>query len=266
MGTAVLNATIENTGAESPKTIRVSVHSEASKDRLIKAYGSKITVFQGTTDNNNDIVENSDIIILGCKPFVAESLLSPLNKKLFAGKTVVSLMAGITTETIFNLTQAPVVARAMTNTPSKLGAGMTVVSVVSKEADVPKITSDRIAWLFKNTGKCLFMDEKYQDVSTALCGSGPAFAYVFMEALIDGAVQKGMPYAYAQECAAQVLIGAGKMVQETGLHPAQLKSQVCTPGGTTIGGLMVMEDKGVRSGVARAVEEAASVATRLGKK
>jgi pyrroline-5-carboxylate reductase len=141
---------------------------------------------------------------------------------------------------------------------------MTVVSL-PEDIEIPDSVYAVIDWIFKNTGRCIFLAEKYQDVATALCGSGPAFMYLVLEALCDGAVRMGMPYDVAKECASQVLIGAGKMVQEGG-HPASLRTAVCTPGGTTIGGLLKMEDAGVRAGVARAVEEATNIATALGKK
>lgn len=138
------------------------------------------------------------------------------------------------------------------------------MTVVSLPAEISDSVRESISWIFNNTGRCLFMDEKFMDVATALCGSGPAFCFLMIEALSDGAVKMGMPYPVAQECAAQVLHGAAQMVLE-GNHPAVLRNAVCTPGGTTISGLMTLEDNKVRSAVARAVEEATNVATRLGQ-
>lgn len=142
---------------------------------------------------------------------------------------------------------------------------MTVVSLPD-DCEIPPSFQAAVEWMFNNTGKCIFLGENYQNVSTALCGSGPAFAYLFMEALCDGAVRMGLPYDIAKDCAAQVLIGAGKMVEQTNENPGTLRTRVCTPAGTTIGGLLKMEDAGVRAGVARAIEEATNVANELAKK
>lgn len=138
------------------------------------------------------------------------------------------------------------------------------MTVVSLPPGIPDSVRESISWIFNNTGRCLFMDEKYMDVATALCGSGPAFVFLMIEALSDGAVKKGMPYPIAQECAAQVMHGAAQMVLE-GNHPAVLRNAVCTPGGTTIGGLMTLEENGVRSALAKAVVEAADIAEKLGQ-
>ncbi|GME72433.1 unnamed protein product [Ambrosiozyma monospora] len=154
------------------------------------------------------------------------------------------------------------VARIMTNTPARFGCGTAIVSL-SKEAEPYE---EVVMNLIGTVGKAMRLPEKNMDAATSLVGSGPAFCLLMMEAMIDGGVRMGIPYAVAKECAAKVMEGTAKMVMETGDHPASLKSAVCTPGGTTIGGLMVMEDKGVRSGIARAIEEAANIASELGKK
>ncbi|CAN6670333.1 pyrroline-5-carboxylate reductase [Trichomonascus vanleenenianus] len=268
MGTAVLNAMLEaqagiKEGDIVPGRFLASVSSEASQARLEKAYGSKVTIMRG---ENERLVRESDVVVVGCKPYLAKALLQPISDGAFKDKLVISLLAGTTIATLTELTGGTPseIARAMTNTPAKIGHGMTVVSFADN-SEVDAVVKSVVEWIFTNTGRCLFLDEKHQDVATALCGSGPAFCYLVMEAMIDGAVQMGMPYSLAQECAAQVMKGAGEMVHQEG-HPAVLRSKVCTPGGTTIGGLMVMEDNKVRSGVARAIQEATQIATALGKK
>lgn len=266
MGTAVLNATVNAVSAASdkddiakPGKFLAGVNSAKSVERLEKAFGSKVAVSAG---DNHKIVQDSDIIILGCKPFMLEKILSHIPDELFKGKIIVSLLAGKTIEQTAALTgNNALVVRAMTNTPSKIGAGMTVLSYPE---NTPESVKSAIGWVFDKTGRSVVLDEKYMDVATALCGSGPAFCFLMMEALADGAVKMGMPYPLAQECAAQVLHGASQMVLE-GNHPAVLRNAVCTPGGTTISGLLVMEDGKVRSSVARAVEEATNVAAKLSK-
>lgn len=270
MGSAVLNAMLEtkskmsannDTSAIIPGRFLAAVNSDASVKRLNDTYGNKVEVLQG---KNNQLVEQSDLIILGSKPYMIDEIMSDIPHKLFDNKVVVSLLAGKTIGQLEELTgEKAIIARAMTNTPSKIGYGMTVVSFPS--GGVSESVRTSINWIFENTGRCLFLEEKHQDVATALCGSGPAFCYLMMESMIDGAVRMGMPYPLAQECAAQVMKGAGEMVHQEG-HPALLKSKVSTPGGTTIGGLLVMEDNKVRSAVARSVEESTNIATALGKK
>ena len=119
--------------------------------------------------------------------------------------------------------------------------------------------------IFTAVGRCLEMDDKLMDAVTSLNGSGPAFAYVFLEAMCDGAVRMGLRRDAAMEIAAQMFQGAARMVLQTGEHPAALKDQVTTPAGCTIAGLLTMEDGRIRSVIARAVEEAAVVAGRLGQ-
>ncbi|ANB12484.1 pyrroline-5-carboxylate reductase [Sugiyamaella lignohabitans] len=275
MGTAVLSAILrgvgeigesegggEEEGLVLPGKFYATVHSEKSYDRLGKQFGSKVELLR----SNEELVEKSDVILLGCKPFMAEKILSAIPESAYTKKKiVVSLLAGKTISFLKQLTYSKaLVARAMTNTPSKIGAGMTVVSVDPAEPASSSVQTS-VGWIFKQTGRCLFLDEKHQDAATALCGSGPAFLYVVTEALIEGGVRMGLPYAIAQECAAQVVAGSGQMVLESNEHPAVLKSQVCTPGGTTIGGLLVMEDNHVRSSISRAVEEAANIAASFAK-
>jgi pyrroline-5-carboxylate reductase len=119
--------------------------------------------------------------------------------------------------------------------------------------------------IFTSCGRCRFLDEKHFDACTALAGSGPAFVSLVLEAMADGAVMMGLPRAEALEIAAQTIQGAGRMALYAGLHPAQLKDSVTTPGGCTIAGLLTMEDGRVRSTMARAIQVATNHAAGLGQ-
>jgi pyrroline-5-carboxylate reductase len=119
--------------------------------------------------------------------------------------------------------------------------------------------------IFTCVGRCLEAEDKLMDAVTSLNGSGPAFAYIMLEALADGGVRMGLRRDLAIEIAAQMFQGAARMVLQTGMHPAALKDQVTTPAGSTIAGLLTMEDGRIRSVIARAVEEAAGVAAKLGQ-
>lgn len=274
MGTAVLTAVVnacEKAAASSDKTelqlpskFYASVTSEASRARLQQHFGNKVTILVG---DNEGLIEKSDIVILGCKPYMAETIFRTMAKApTFNNKVMVSLLAGKSISWLSSLSGCTNIARAMTTTPAQIGEAMTIVSFSSSQDSTMSDSQRKVVeWMFNQTGRCLVMDEKYQDVATGLCGSGTGFMFLIMEALIDGGVRMGLPYNIAQECASQVMVGAGKMAQATGKHPAQLKSSVCTPGGTTIGGLLVLEDKAVRSSIARAVEESTNIAKQLGQ-
>ncbi|MFT7520272.1 MAG: pyrroline-5-carboxylate reductase [Kiritimatiellia bacterium] len=154
------------------------------------------------------------------------------------------------------------IVRAMPNTPCTIREGMTVVSPGStvREEQMGLATS-----IFSAVGRCLVLDERYLDAVTALGGSGPAFACVVLESMADGGVMMGLPRDVAVEIAAQTMQGAARMVLSTGEHPAALKDSVTTPAGCTIAGLLMMEDGRIRSTMARAIQEATQVASRLGQ-
>ena len=151
--------------------------------------------------------------------------------------------------------------RAMPNTPCLIRDGMTVLSPGRGASDEQLALAKKI---FAAVGRVLVLDEKHMDVVTGLSGSGPAFAFVILEALADGGVMMGLPRQAAIELAAQTLQGAGRLVLETGTHPAALKDEVTTPAGCTIAGLLTMEDGNIRSTLARAIQEATKVAAELG--
>ncbi|KAI0463089.1 hypothetical protein LJB42_003105 [Komagataella kurtzmanii] len=257
MGTAVLSAILNSEFSPYPSRIICCTGSQKSAEKLASTY-SKIETSYGS-EQNIRAVEESDIIILGCKPFYCEQIMEQVKEGLH-DQLLISLLAGWTLTQLERYSKY--VARVMTNTPAKFGCGMACVSLSSHAEQY----EDLVLKLVGPVGKAIRLPEKNMDAATALVGSGPAFCLLMMESLIDGAVQKGLPFAIAKDAAAKVMEGTARMVLETGEHPAALKSAVCTPGGTTIGGLMAMEDRGVRSGIARGVEEAANIATSLGKK
>ncbi|MBE3044728.1 pyrroline-5-carboxylate reductase, partial [Candidatus Bathyarchaeota archaeon] len=154
------------------------------------------------------------------------------------------------------------VIRAMFNTAATIRQSLTVIE--TSDPPLPAASSSLVTWIFKQIGEVVFLPSSNMDASTALCGSGPAFFLLMVEAAADGGVAMGLPRAEAQKMAAQSMMGAAGMVL-SGQHPAVLKDKVCTPGGCTIGGLMVLEEGGVRGCVGRAVREATVVASQLGQ-
>lgn len=258
MGSAVLNSVLKASFSPYPSKFICCTGDKKSADELQATYGDKIESSYG--DSNIEAVRRADVIVLGCKPYMCEPIMAQVGSALNDKQLVISLLAGWTIKQLQAYT--PCIARIMTNTPAKFGYGMAIVSF-SPEAEVHR---DLVMKMVNTLGKAIELPEKNMDAATSLVGSGPAFCLVMMEALAEGGVRMGIPYNVAKECAAKVMEGTAQMAMITGEHPEALKASVCTPGGTTIGGLLVMEDHGVRSGISRAVEEAANIASALGKK
>jgi len=173
----------------------------------------------------------------------------------------VSIVASATLAFIERHLQGGVpVVRAMPNTPSLVGAGMTVVCAGTHagESDLARARA-----LFEAVGRVMTLDEKHMDAVTALSASGPAFLYVVLESLTEGGVKVGLPRHVATELAAQTALGAARMVLETGEHPALLKDAVTTPAGCTIDGLLRLEEGGLRVTLIKAVVEATRRAGEL---
>ena len=216
-----------------------------------------------TTTNNDEACRAAGVVLLAVKPHeVAAVVDSDQIRKDLAGKLVISIAAGVRLAQLATWLPDSAVIRAMPNTPCLIGEGMTVIA---RGAGVTDTQAGVAMEIFRAVGRCLEMDDKLMDAVTSLNGSGPAFAYVFLEAMCDGAVRMGLRRDAAMEIAAQMFQGAARMVLQTGQHPAALKDQVTTPAGCTIAGLLTMEDGRIRSVIARAVEEAAIVAGKLGQ-
>jgi len=215
------------------------------------------------TSNNLEACRAADVVVVCVKPHeVATVLNSDEMRPVLEKKLVISIAAGVRLEQLSSWIPGSHVIRAMPNTPCLIGEGMTVV------ARGPGVSDEQVkvaTEIFSAVGRCVEAEDKLMDAVTSLNGSGPAFAYMILEALTDGGVRMGLRRDTAMEIAAQMFQGAARMVLQTGLHPAALKDQVTTPAGCTIAGLLTMEDGRIRSVLARAVEEAAHVASKLGQ-
>ncbi len=253
MGRAILSGLVH---LDPPWRLRATVGSEESASRLAAEVG-----VEASTDNLA-AVEGADVVVLAVKPQVAHEVLAAAGlAAALAGKVLVSIAAGITNAQLHAWAPEARVVRAMPNTPAVIGEGMTVLS------PGPGATSDDLALVgavFRACGRVRVLAEKHLDAVTGLSGSGPAFVSVILEALADGGVMMGLPRAVAVELAAQTMVGAARLVLETGEHPAVLRDRVTTPGGCTIAGLFILEEGRVRSTIARTVQEAARVACGLG--
>lgn len=213
-----------------------------------------------TTLDNVAAVRDADVVVVSVKPQAAGEVF-PALAAATDGKVVVSTCAGVRLASIESWLPSGKLIRSMPNTPALIREGMTVLAA-GRDADAPAL--DAAKTIFGAVGRVLVLDEKHMDVVTGLSGSGPAFAFVMLEALADGGVMMGLPRAAAFELAAQTVQGAARLVLESHLHPAALKDQVTTPAGCTIAGLLTLEDGRIRSTLARAIQEATRVASGLG--
>ncbi|TGO48331.1 hypothetical protein BCON_0243g00030 [Botryotinia convoluta] len=236
---------------------------------------SDITILQ---NENVLAVQRASIILLACKPYMVNEIISePGMAQALAGKLLISICAGVTVEQLqtelfaeqtkgltdlASASNSCTIVRAMPNTASKIRESMTVIS--TSTPPLPESTTALLTWIFTRIGEVVFLPPSTMDACTALCGSGPAFLALMLEATIDGAVAMGLPRAEAQKMAAQTMRGAAGLVL-SGEHPALLRDKVSTPGGCTIKGLLVLEEGRGRGTVARAVREAKVVARQLGK-
>ncbi len=215
---------------------------------------------EGTVDNRA-AVKGADIVLLAVKPQTADTVLAEIGDSLEPGQLVVSILASVTTSHIEDrLPVAIPVVRAMPNTPSRVGAGMTALCSGRHASAEHVAAAER---LFLPLGRTVVADEKHMDAITGLSASGPAFMYIVIEALADGGVKVGLPRKMAIELAAQTCLGAGKMVIDTGMHPALLKDEVTTPAGCTVDGILRLEEGGLRVTLIKAIVEATSRAGAL---
>ena len=207
-----------------------------------------------TASSYEQIAAGSRLIFVAVKPNLVVPVLEKLRDMLQARADkpcVVSIAAGVTIETMMDVLGEDIpLIRMMQNTPVALGQGMLVYACApsASEADAAALEDCMAA-----AGKISPLPEKLIDAATAVMGCGPAFVYMFAEALADGGVACGLPRAQAQIYAAQTLLGAAKMLLETGEHPGALKDAVCSPGGSTIQGVRVLEENGLRGATIDAV-------------
>lgn len=197
---------------------------------------------------------NADIVILAVKPNVLYSVIDEIKSYIYADAVIVSIAAGQSIEKIEKAFGKPIkLMRVMPNTPALVGEGMSALSP-NKLLEQDKEATAEVLDIFKSLGKAEIVAEKLMDAVTGVSGSSPAYVFMFIEALADAAVAAGMPRDKSYTFAAQSVLGAAKMVLETGTHPAELKDMVCSPGGTTIEAVKVLEEKGLRAAVMDAVK------------
>ena len=239
-----------------PATMRAT-DPLADRGRVLK---NRFGILVG--EENAPAVEWADVVVLAVKPQVLPQVLSEIGPRI-EGKLMISIAAGVSIAWLRE--RAPRtrgIVRAMPNIPALVREGVTAIAT---DPDVQEADAALARTLFEAVGRVVSIEERLMDAVTGLSGSGPAYIFVAIEALADGGVKMGLPRQTAELLAAQTVLGAAKLVLEKGEHPARLKDQVASPGGTTIAGLHRLEAGRMRATLIAAVEAATERSKELGR-
>lgn len=227
------------------ENVMVSAAHQESIEKTAEQFGVQ------TTLDNAKVAEYADVVILAVKPIYYEAVIAEIAEKVTMEKIFVSIAPGKTMEWLQErVGEGKKIVRTMPNTPALVGEGMTAVCYNEQMGESDK---QCVMNILSSFGKAEEISEYMMDAVVAVSGSSPAYVYMFIEAMADAAVAEGLPRAAAYQFAAQAVYGSAKMVLETGLHPGVLKDQVCSPGGTTIQAVEVLEKNGMRSAVMEAM-------------
>lgn len=229
--------------------------SEAGRERVKEAYGIHVTA------DNKEVIESADKVVLSVKPQYYASVIAELKDLVKEGQIIITIAPGKTLKWLEEQFGKQVkIVRTMPNTPAMVGEGMTAVCA---NEYVTKDELDEVLQILGTFGKTEVISEHLMDVVVSTSGSSPAYIYMMIEAMADAAVADGMARPQAYKFAAQAVLGSAKMVLETGRHPGELKDMVCSPGGTTIEAVRVLEAKGFRSAVIEAMKACAEVSRNM---
>ncbi|MBO4395117.1 MAG: pyrroline-5-carboxylate reductase [Eubacterium sp.] len=240
MGGAMLSGILKK-GLYEPSDVIVSHLDESALDEIHKKYGVQ------TTTDNAVVAERADILLISIKPYQFDEVIPQITDVVDDDTLVISIAAGMTLDAIIELFGRAIhLVRTMPNTPALVGAGATGMCFFETVTEEEKKKAIEI---FESFGIVSVVPESMIDTVIGVSGSSPAYIFMLIEAMADAAVADGMPRADAYRMAAQSVYGSAKMVLETGKHPGELKDMVCSPGGTTIEAVRVLEEKGFRSAV-----------------
>lgn len=246
MATAMIGG-ILNKGLVNKEDICGSSKTAATGNKVKEQFGIEIC------ENNSQVAEKSDILFLAVKPIFMGDVIEEIKRKINKATIIVSIAAGRDInffEESFGSKELKIV-RCMPNTPALVLEGCT--GVCSNE-NVTDEEMEKVLNLLRAFGVASVVPERLMDVVVGVSGSSPAYVFMFIEAMADEAVAAGMPRKQAYEFAAQAVLGSAKMVLETGKHPGELKDAVCSPGGTTIQAVKVLEEKGFRAAIMDAMD------------
>lgn len=252
MGEAILSGLL--TAGWRPEDIRVC---DARRDRL-----TEVNERHGVASATLAQAATADLLLIAVKPQDVPGVLAELHDHVDKHTLVLSIAAGVTLATLqAGLPDGTPVVRAMPNTPARVGRGITAISPGTYAT--PEHL-DRVSEVLATVGQVITVAEKYQDATTAVSGSGPAYLFLVAEAMIEGGVHCGLSRDIATELTVQTLLGSAALLRESGEHPAILRENVTSPGGTTAAALRRLEDHGVRSAFLAAVEAARNRSVELG--
>lgn len=213
--------------------------------------GAKEKLGINISSDNKKVAEESEMLVLAVKPQFYESVIKEISPVVAENTIIITIAPAQSLEKMGKLFGKDVkIVRTMPNTPAMVGEGMTALSANSLVSDDEK---EKVKEIISGFGKAVYVPEDTMDAVVAVSGSSPAYVFIFIEALADGAVLLGMDRKEAYKFAAQAVLGSAKMILETGRHPGELKDMVCSPGGTTIEAVRVLEEEGFRSSVIKAM-------------
>lgn len=234
-----------NQGLVEPQGIIASGPRPERAAELAKRYGIR------TTTDNRSAADFAEIVVLGVKPQVLPHLLPELRGHLSRSSLILSILAGVRISSLLFGTGHPAIVRCMPNTPAQVGLGMTVWTATEQ---VNTSQREQAETILKALGETLFMDnEDYLDMATAISGTGPAYIFLFMEALIDAGVHLGFSRKVAEQLVLQTMAGSVEIARQSDLHPAQLRNMVTSPGGTSAEALYELEKGALRTILSKAV-------------
>lgn len=254
MGEALLSRLLVQ-GLYQSNEVLVSEPQPQRRDFLASQYGV------GITSDNQAVVEAAPTLLLAIKPQVFETVTTALTQ-MHSEQLVLSILAGVPLARLEAAFLGQSVIRAMPNTPATVGAGVTAIAAGQRTQPEHLQLARQI---FGAVGEVVEVPESLLDAVTGLSGSGPGYIAVLIEALIDGGVAVGLPRSTATQLALQTVRGTAELLQTTGIHPAELKDRVTSPGGTTIAGIAQLEQAGFRSAVIEAVRAACRRSRELGQ-
>ena len=256
MGEAIIAGLIRQ-GIARPEQIAAAGPEEARLAELRERYGIR------AERDNALIAQSADIVLLSVKPQRVKVVLNGLHGKIKPEALVISIVAGATLESLSQGLGISHIVRAMPNTPGQIGEG---ISVWTSTAGLPDFQRQQASSILSALGKHIFMEEEsFLDMATALSGSGPAYVFLFMEAMIDAGVHLGFPRRIAEQLVIQTLRGSVDYFDQRKGHPAQLRNEVTSPGGTSAAALYYLEKAGFRTAISRAVWAAYERSQELGK-
>ena len=254
MASAIMGGIIKNNVIPAEEIIGADLFAPG-RERVQKEYGINVTA------DNKEVAQKAETIILSVKPQFYESVIADIKDVVTDKQIIITIAPGKTLAWLAEQFGKDVkIVRTMPNTPAMVGEGMTAAT---PNEHVTKEELDYACKILSAFGKVEVVAEHMMDAVVAVSGSSPAYVFMFIEAMADAAVAGGMPRSQAYTFAAQAVLGSAKMVLETGKHPGELKDMVCSPAGTTIQAVRVLEEKGMRSSVFEAMMKCLDISRKM---